>query len=203
MKSHSRAFVFLSLLILRFIPTDSAAATPPAEFEIPDDPEFLVLQFYSGPNAPVYWVHGDGMVHAVKWLEFGNPDAGKAHRVSAEKLRELITKLLELDLADYDYGSVKQRLNQALQKDFEETGLDTFETDTASYSIYIHLLNYRMSPDDVPNKQFRKKVHWGHSSLSLQTAAKRYPEITELGDILKAIEVVRSYVDKGRYKRQK
>ena len=203
MKSHSRAFVFLSLLILRFVPTDGAAATPPAEFEIPDDPEFLVLQFYSGPNAPIYWVHGDGMVHAVKWLEFEAPDAGSAHRISGEDLRELIESLLALGLADYDLGSVKGRLAQALNKEREETGLWTMETHPGSYSISIHLLNYRASPDDAPIMDFRTKINWVGNRISLESAAAKFPEITEIRDFLKAMEVIRSYVDKGRYKRQK
>lgn len=176
-------------LVLRSAASWADLATSVAQFDIPDDPDFIALTYVPGGIA--YWVYGDGTVR-VRKERFGAGPLETTRKISVGALKDLVRELLRLNLVEMDIEAAKERAREASRKESERTGVGHGPLDPDNFEIYLHLLNYQASPDESLVEEFRKTIIWLGDGTNLDRSARRHPEIEELGNLLESVRLIQS-----------
>jgi len=148
-------------------------------------------------------VSGDGTVRAYKARAsyLGDPSTleertlipAGTHTVqmSFSEMNDLVRSLLDTGILGFDEESVQARLKQARLEEKEESGTVYMSSEVSVHKIALRFEEIRFSPEDEPTQDYAATIQWRERSLNLDRAVELFPEITELGQLLDAVIILR------------
>lgn len=163
--------------------TAQAQATDDGRFELPADPDQVVVQFVErfgeleSSDYPTLRVHADGRVvrHRPAYMVRQGDFTG---RLSRQELQELLGSLSDNGLLDFDEQSVRRATSEARQSRV----LQSMMTDPSTIEIEIRLAGYRHEKSAAPRVDVHEVVRW----TGLRYDAMTYPEVTPVQKLSEA-----------------
>jgi len=181
----------LCLVLVLLVGPPASAQSGTARFELPSDPQGLVLRFSESFAAiaapdPGSWleIYADGRV-AVHYPPYMKRAGDYELRLSVGELRALVTSQLAHSVAEFDSEAARSRMRELARDRGRAVGSqrpEIFAAADASISRFeIHLGRYAAAgrPAQV---SFSKQVSW----QGLAAYARHYPEIASLGELARA-----------------
>jgi hypothetical protein len=176
------------------------------EFFFPSDPGFIVIQYHWGryTGTPALRVFGDGTVKTYRLHDsFRAGPVGEETRelipagthtaqLSFQELQDLIRRLLDTGIEDFDVESIQARLDRAQIEERQRTGDIHMSSAVGVHEITLRFEEIRFAPDSEAVRNYEAKTVWRERNLSLDRAAELYPEITELEGLLDAVNILRN-----------
>ncbi len=162
----------------------NAAVASPAVVEYSRDPSMVLVHFRErlvalededpGPSLTVY---GDGRV-AVHYPRYMKRAGEYTLQLDPEELGGLMRSLASRRLVEFDEPAVRQRKAEAAR-----SRAQLFEVfDATTTEIELNLERYQPAAGARVLRNVHKRLAWH----GLRADAKRYPELTELGDLAAA-----------------
>ena len=205
--SHQIALVVSALAIANFCCCGGLFAeegSSDVSFFFPSDPEFIVIQYHYGyyDGTPLLRVSGDGTVRAYQRRASYSAAPTLEERIlipagthtavmSFNELTELVRRLLDTGLLEFDEDLVQAQLRVARRVEFEATGKSHMSSEVSVREIRLHFQEILISPEDEPVLEYELTIRWHEDDLRLDRAVEFYPEIAELGRFLDAITILR------------
>ena len=162
----------------------NAEATGPAVFEYSRDPSTVLVYYRDRLVAlqdedpgPTLTVYGDGRV-AVHYPRYMKRAGDYTLQLGPEELGGLMRSLASRRLVEFDEPAVRQRKAEAAR-----SRAQLFEVfDATTTEIELRVERYQPAAGAPEFRNVHKRVAWH----GLRADAKRYPEVTELGDLVAA-----------------
>jgi hypothetical protein len=169
----------------------SWAQSAPARFELPSDPQALVLRFSEslaalahpdpGPSLEVY---ADGRV-AVHYPPYMKRAGDYELRLDPGALQRLVASQLARGVAEFDPEAVRSRRRELARERGRAAGSQRPELfsvpDAATSRFELRLGSYQPAGRG-PQAPFSKRISWH----GLAAHARHYPEIAALADLARA-----------------
>jgi len=150
------------------------AAAPAARFELPANPDAIVLSFserlgeIQSEDHPWLRVHADGRVvaHRPSYLK----NAGTfTSSISPDEMKGLLQTLADRGIMEFDPKAVVSEL--AAEKSKNPTLFEA--SDVSIFEIRVRLKEYQPAGSLTVNRDFEKDIEWS----GLRRDAKRFPQV--------------------------
>ena len=179
-----------------------AAPVGPGIF-YPNDPEFIVLEYYSTGSAtvgiarPRLRIHGDG--RAIVHFPTHAVLAGTYEKVfERSQLDHLLYQLALEGVLDFDEKQVRAEIRdlaERIRSSESSTGRSILMvSDAGSQTMIVKLDQYDPVAGGESRTGFRKRVAWA----GIHSSVKNYPEIEALHSLQRSFETLEQWVDAVR-----
>jgi hypothetical protein len=169
----------------------AAAQSGTAVFELPSDPQALVLHFSETHGAianpdpgPSLEIHADGRV-VVHYPPYMKRAGDYELRLSAGELRRLVASQLARGIAEFDSAAARRRTRELARERGRAAGSkrsELFAAADASTSRFELYLGRYTAVGRAPQVDFSNRVSWP----GLPAHARHYPEIDSLKELARA-----------------
>jgi len=172
----------------------------PAAIFYPNDPEFIVLEYYStgtatvGVPRPRLRIHGDGRAVVVRPDYMQQPGRFEKYLRQSE-VQQLLEQLERRGVFDFDENRIKEEIRD-LQLKIRSSESSTGRrirhvSDASQETLVVKLDQYDPADGGEARPDLRQKVSWS----DLRIDVVNYPEIYALANLQEAFEAVNQLIE--------